>query len=138
MKIRFVFLFALVLLSACNTSQETPVPTGSVDFFYDDSTEVVKIFKVKSANLSPLTVEEQKVIQDYEDKYFRNPRLDDDQLSLYNKFTLLNVSYFLYSTRDEEDSESVKNANDAIESFFKTLRDFDEDGNLLEDWYKNY
>lgn len=111
-----------------------PIPTGSVEHFYSDSQEVVKLFIRKSEDLSPLSEDEKRIIKDFSDKYFRNPRLDEKQEDLQREVSMLDTTYFLYQyNKDRKDAKDIAEANDAINMFFDILKKFNEDGSLKEE-----
>jgi hypothetical protein len=134
--VSIIFLVLLIsymtysVLNERGTSKH--VPTGSIDNFYDDSKNIIKIYKQKTVDLKPLTNEEEDLYKQFRELYALNPRLNEQQKSIDFDIYELYTSYFLYvQLKDSKANKDIKGANDGIEFVFNTLKKYNNDGSKI-------
>jgi hypothetical protein len=128
-----VLLVSYMTYSVLNESgSSNHVPTGSIDNFYDDSKNIIKMYKQKTVDLKPLTNEEEILYKQFKELYALNPRLKEQQKSIDFDIYELYTSYFLYvQLKDSKSNKDIKGANDGIEFVLNTLKKYNDDGSKI-------
>jgi hypothetical protein len=128
-----VLLVSYMMYSFLNESGPSKhVPTGSIDNFYDDSKNIIKMYKQKTVDLKPLTNEEEDFYNQFKELYSFNPRLNKQQKSIDFDIYMLYTSYYLYvQLKDSKSNKNIKGANDGIDFVLNTLKKYNNDGSKI-------
>jgi hypothetical protein len=128
-----VLLVSYMTYSILNESRPSKhIPTGSIDNYYDDSKNIIKMYKQKTVDLKPLTNEEEDLYKQFKELYSFNPRLNEQQKSIDFDIYMLYTSYYLYvQLKDSISNKDIKGANNGIEFVINTLKKYNNDGSKI-------